>query len=90
MNRSTEFEVAAKSDRQVVEASYFTLYGEQIGQRLGRVVVTAVTCIDNRHVTLHRGNQRSTFLRVTHCDNVGISTYNRNRVRNAFALCRRA
>ena len=48
VNSTAEFQVAAKADREIVKASLFGADRHQIGQRLGRMLMAAVSGIDDR------------------------------------------
>ena len=48
MDGPAETQVAAETDRDPVDMSEFALDGQQVGQGLGRVAVTAVAGIDDR------------------------------------------
>ena len=83
---AAELEVAAEAHGQVVEAPLFTVDGEKVGQRLGRVVVTAVARVDDGDLGVHGGDQRRALLGVTHGDDVSIAADGAHRVGNALAL----
>ena len=90
MYGSTELEVAAKTDGQIIERSLLALDGQKVCQGLGGMEVTAVTCVDDRHGGNLCRNVGSAFLGMTHSDDIGISAYHADGIRNAFALGRRA
>ena len=84
MDGAPELEVAAQADRQISEPALFTLDGEHIGQRLGRVVVAAVARVDNRNCRFHGRDQRRALFGMAHGDNVGIAADGEHGVRNAL------
>ena len=49
MDGTTELQVTAKTDGEVVEAAQLAGDGEQVGEGLCRVAVAAVTGVDDRH-----------------------------------------
>ena len=70
MDGAAELEVAAEADRHVVETPLFALDRQQVGQRLRRVAVAAVTGIDDRYPGILRGHERRPLLEVAHGDDV--------------------
>ena len=49
MYGSAIFQVATDTYNKVVEAALFLMYSKKVGQGLGGVEVSAVTCINDRH-----------------------------------------
>ena len=89
MNRAAKLQVAAKSDRHVIKPSLQRLYGHEICQSLCRMLVAAITRVDNRYARKLTGNHRCTFLGMTHGNNVGIAGNDANRVGDALSFARR-
>ena len=64
MHRTTKFQIAAKTDREIVKTTFFTINGQQIGKRLGRMAVSAIAGIDNRNRCILCGDQSGKALVV--------------------------
>ena len=95
MNGASEFQVAAQTDGQVVQVTLQAVNGHQVGQCLGRMLVTAVARIDDRNRGIHRSDHRRTFLWMTHGSDVCKAADDTDGVSNAFTfssggrICRR-
>ena len=76
----------AAGGNQVIKATLFAVNCQQVGEGLGRMVMTAVTCVDNRNISALCRNKGCTLLGVTHCDDVSISAYDFCCVSNALAF----
>ena len=86
MDGASEFQVAAETDGHVVQSSFQALDREQVGQRLGRVLMSAVARVDHRNRRVLCSNHRRAFLRVSHCADVSIAGDHTDRICNAFTL----
>ena len=89
MDGAAELEVSAETDGHVIKASLLAHDGEKVGKSLGRVVVAAVACVDDRNFRLHGCNARCTLLGMAHGDYVGVAADGADGIRNALALCGR-
>ena len=49
MNRTSEFQVSAETNGQVIQVSFQGTDSQQIGKRLGRMLMSAVACVDDRN-----------------------------------------
>ena len=49
MHGSSVFEISADTDGEVIKSSRLALDGYKVGERLGGVIVTAVTRVDERN-----------------------------------------
>ena len=83
---AAEFQIAAQTDGQVVEAALFPPDGQQVGQSLGGMEVPAVTGVDDGHTGGTGSHQRSALLRMAHGDNVGVAAHGAHGVGHALAL----
>ena len=70
MDRAAEFQVAAETDRHVVETAFLALDRQKIGQSLRGMGVAAVAGVDDRDARILRSHQRRALLEVTHGDDV--------------------
>ena len=61
MNCSSEAKVSAEAYGDIVQMTYFPFDGQKVGKCLGRMGVTAVTGIDDRHLGYFRCCERSSF-----------------------------
>ncbi len=86
---AAELKVAAEADGQVVESPLLALDGEQVRERLRRVVVAAVTGVDDGDLGVHGGDERRALFRVAHGDDVGIAADGADGIGDALALRRR-
>ena len=53
MHGSAKLQIAAKADGKAAELSFLSANGQQIRQRLRRVVVAAIARVDNRNRRFH-------------------------------------
>ena len=88
MHRAAELEVAAQADGEVVEAAALAADGQEVGERLGRVVVAAVARVDDGHRRVHGRYHGRALLGVAHGDDVGVAADDADSVRHALALSR--
>ena len=86
MDRAAELEVSAQADGQIVQPPLAAADGHQIRHGLGRVLVAAVACVDDRDAGITAGAARRTFFGVTHGDDVGVAGHHADGVGDAFAL----
>ena len=86
MHRSAVDEVAAKTDGQMIQTTLFTFQGEQVGQGLCRVQVSAVASVDDRTVRRQSSCFCSTSNRMPHHENIRIVADNLCGVFQGFAL----
>ncbi len=86
MNGASKLQVAAQTDGHVVYSAFELMNGHQVGQRLGWMLVTAVTGIDNWDWGVHCSDHWSAFLWMAHSSDVRISGDNADGIRNAFAF----
>ena len=80
------FEVAAKTDRHAVQRSFFVIQRHHVRERLRRVKMSAVACIDDGRCGIQRRCLGSTLHRMADGDDVGIAADNGDRILEAFAL----
>ena len=71
MDGPAELEVSAAADDEVVETALFPGDGQEVGQGLGRMVMSAVARVDDRDVDVVRGHIGSALFRMAHRDDVG-------------------
>ena len=90
MDSASELEVAADTDRHVVESALDGADRHQVGECLGRVLMSSVAGVDDRDLRDKRGNVRRAFLRVTDCRNIREAGDDTDRVRYALTLRGRA
>ena len=83
---AAKFQVAAQTNRQVIQSALFAADGEQVAERLRRMLVAAVTGVDDRHAGVLRCYARRTLFVVAHGDDIRIAGYHANRIGNAFTL----
>ena len=86
VDRARALEVAGDRDLQVLEALVLLLEGEQVAQRLGRMLVAAVAAIDHRDRRVFGGEPRRAVARMADHDDVGVVGDHAHRVGEAFAL----
>ena len=86
MHGTAELQVTAEAHRQIVHMAFFLVNGHQVRQRLGGVVVAAVTGVDHRHQRVLRCHQRRALLGVAHGDDVAVGADHPDGVRHALAL----
>ena len=86
MDGSSELEVTAETDGEVVDPSLLVSDGEKVGECLRGVIVTAVARIDYRDERVLGCNEGCALLGVTHSDDINVAADYRNGIRNAFAL----
>ena len=90
MYGAPELEVAADADRHVVESALDGADGHQVGERLGRMLMSAVTRVDDRDLGDKGGNVRCTLLRMADRCNISETGDDTDRVRYTLALRGRA
>ena len=83
---TAELQVAAQADGQALEGVLAAPDGQQVGQGLGGMVVSAVTCVDDGHACTAGSNNGSAFLGMTHDDDVSVAADGLNGVRQALTL----
>ena len=86
VHRAPVLEVAANADGQMAQPSLFPVNGQQIGQRLSGVVVTAVPGVDHRQLRAVGRHQRRAVLGVAHGDDIGVAADGLDGIGYAFAL----
>ena len=91
VNRSAVFEVSAKADGQMIQASLFTVDRKQICQGLRRMCVSAVARVDHGNARALRCHIGCTLLGMAHRDNIGITADDLRGIRHTLTLrCRAA
>ena len=83
---ASKLEVAAQADGQVVQTALAAADGHQVGHGLGRVLVAAVACVDDRDAGVPAGPQRCALLGVAHGHDVGVAGDDADGVGHALAL----
>ena len=86
MDGAAEFQVAAQTDGQIIEAALLPVDGQQIRQGLGGVVVATVSGVDDGYQRVAGGHQRSTLLGVAHGDDIAVTADGADGVGHALAL----
>ena len=86
MHGATIFEVAAEGHFQAIEGALGFVDAEQVEQGLGRVLVGAITAIDDRYAGKLGGQTCCAFLRMTHNNRVGVGGDHANGVGEGFAF----
>ena len=86
MNGPSELKVSAEAHGKVVKRTLFPVYGKQVCKSLGRMIMSAVTRIYNRHRSAACSHIRSAFLRVSHGYDVCVAAHRPCCVPHAFAL----
>ena len=86
VNGAAKFQVAAEADGEVVQTAAFPVDGQQVGQRLGGVVVAAVTGIDDGHFCHLCGGIGRALLGMAHGDDVGVGADDAHRVADGLAF----
>ena len=54
MHRTSELEVTAESDSEIIETADLPFDGKKISERLGRMGVRTVTCVNDRGARIER------------------------------------
>ena len=90
MNRTSEFQVAAKTDGQIVQTAFHRTDSQKVGQCLGRMLMSAVTGVDDRDGRVLTGYHGRTFLWMSHRTDVCIAGNHADGVGYAFALWRQS
>ena len=89
MYGTSEFEVTAQADCQIFQSAKSAADGHQVGKGLGRMLMSAVTGIDDGNAGIHGGTQGSTFLWMAHSTDVCITADNADGIGNTFTFgCR--
>ena len=83
---AAEFQIAAETDCKVVQSALQGAYCEKIGQRLGRMLMSAVSGINYGNAGFLTGNHGSTLLGVAHGADVCVAGDDADGVGYAFAL----
>ena len=86
MHRTTEFQVTAQADGQIVQPAFAAADGHQVGQGLGGMLVAAVTGVDHRDAGVAGSTQRCALLGVAHSHDVGIAGHHTDGVGHALAF----
>ena len=73
VDRSAVFQIAAETYREVIKRTLFAVDGQQVGERLRGMKMSAVSRIYQRHRRVHRRYHGSPLLRVAHGDYVGVA-----------------
>ena len=66
MDRSTELQISAQTNGDMVQAAFHRTDRKQICQSLGGMLMTSIACIDHRDLGSHRTYQRRAFLWMAH------------------------
>ena len=85
-DRAAELQVAAQTDRQIVQPPLFAVDGHEVGQRLRGVIVAAVARVDDRDLRVHGRDQRRALLGMAHGDDVAVAADDAHGVRDGLAL----
>ncbi len=89
MDGASVFQVAAQTDSQVVEASEFAAYCQQVGHSLRRVAVSAIARIDDGNAAVLACHTWGTLFVVAHGDDVGKRRDDAHRIGYRLALAHR-
>ena len=84
MHRASVTQISAEPHRQVVQSSLFSLYGQQVRQGLGGMIVSAVAGIDHGHRRMSDSHRRGAFLRVAHGKNIHIARHHGDGIGKTF------
>ena len=86
MDGAAELQITAQTDGQIIQSAHAAANGHQVGQGLGRVLVTAVTGVDHRNAGVTGSTQRCALLGVAHGNDIGIAGHHPDSVGYALAL----
>ncbi len=86
VDRAAETEIAAETDGDPVDVAELALDREQVGKRLRRVAVGAVSGVDDRHAGHFRGHQRRALDGMAHRDDVGEAAHHAHGVLHGLPL----
>ena len=84
MYGASEFQVAAQTDRQMVQPSLQAADGHQIRQRLGGMLMTAIACIDDGDAGKGCCDHGSALFGMAHGADIRIAGNDADGVSNAF------
>ena len=84
VNRTSEFQISAKSNGEIIKTPFQGTDGKQVGKSLRGVLMPAVSGIDNRYSGFLRGNQWGAFLWMAHGAYVCIAGNHTDGIRNTF------
>lgn len=86
VDRPAKFEVAAETDRQMIQPPFALADGHEIDHGLGGVGMAAVARVDDGDAGIHRGPERGAFFGVAHGDDVGAVADDAGSVGHRLAL----
>ena len=89
MYGTAEFQISTKTNGKVANRALKGTDGEKVGKGLCRMLVTAITGIDDRNGRVTCRNHRSAFLGMAHGTDVCKAGDNADRIGYAFSLCGR-
>ena len=90
MDSAAELKISAETDRQILQPAFQRKNRYQIRQRLCRMLMTAVTRVDQRNPTVLRSDRRRAFLGMPHSSDIRITGNHADRILDALAFCRGA
>ena len=86
MNGASEFQIAAEPDSQMIKPAFQRPDRHHVGQRLCRMLMTSVACVDHRNRRFHRRDQRRALLGMPHCADVGEAGNDADRIGDRLSL----
>ena len=87
MYRSAVGEIAAHAYHQMIRSVSDVAQRYHVGEGLGRMKVSAVAGVDNRHAGVERSRHRRALNRMPYRQNIGVAAQHGDGVFQAFALC---
>ena len=87
MYGTTEFQIPAKAYGKMIQSAFQLTDRHHVDQRLGWVVMSAVTGIDDGNLCIHGSTERCTLLWVTHGNDISIAADNACSICDGFSLC---
>ena len=86
MNGTTEFQVTTEANRKMIEAPFQAADRQKVCQCLGRMLMSAITGVDDRDTGMCSCDHRRTFLWMAHGADICKTGNNADRIGNAFSL----
>ena len=84
MDGTSEFEVTAETERQMIEMSFQRPDRQKVGQGLRRMLVSAVSRIDDGNQRFHGSDERSALLGMPHGSDIRVTGNNAHSIGNAL------